>query len=221
MISSICQHGTNYVDYRRNVCRYGIKQKWYLQSSSQNSVENGEGCFKVVVFGNDIIHPIWNGKNPDVAYLCSSVKQELGAFTLIPLDGNIGCMVNGAGLAMATMDIIQHYGASPANFLDVGGGASADQMATSLEVVLSDPAVKTVFVNIFGGITRCDLVAQGVLGALDRVEARVPIVVRLDGTNADEGREILQPHLSDRLQMQPTMIEAARTAVALAGETAK
>ena len=109
----------------------------------------------------------------------------------VKLDGNVGIIGNGAGLVMSTLDVVAQAGARAANFLDVGGGASADQMATSLEVVLSDPAVKAVFINIFGGITRCDLVAQGVLGALERVEATVPIVVRLDGTNAEEGREIL------------------------------
>ena len=86
MISSISQHGTDYVDYRRNVCRYGIKQKWYINPSPQNSVENGKGCFEVVVFGNDIIHPIWNGK-VDVANLCSSVKQKLSIFMAIVEDG--------------------------------------------------------------------------------------------------------------------------------------
>ena len=148
----------------------------------------------------------------------SPLEIEASKFNLnyIKLDGSIACLVNGAGLAMATMDIIQHFGASPANFLDVGGGASADQMATSLEVVLSDPAVKTVFVNIFGGITRCDLVAQGVLGALDRVEARVPIVVRLDGTNATEGRKILADAAHPMIRPAATMLEAARLAADLA-----
>ncbi len=109
----------------------------------------------------------------------------------VKLDGNVGIIGNGAGLVMSTLDVVAQAGAHAANFLDVGGGASADQMATSLEVVLSDPAVKAVFINIFGGITRCDLVAEGVLGALERVEAQVPLVVRLDGTNAEEGRRIL------------------------------
>ena len=106
----------------------------------------------------------------------------------VKLDGDVGIIGNGAGLVMSTLDVVAQAGARAANFLDVGGGASADQMATSLEVVLSDPAVEVVLVNIFGGITRCDLVAQGILDALERVDARVPIVVRLDGTNAEDGR---------------------------------
>src|SRR4029077_14301997 len=104
----------------------------------------------------------------------------------VKLEGNVGIIGNGAGLVMSTLDVVAQAGAKAANFLDVGGGASADQMATSLEVVLSDPAVKAVFINIFGGITRCALVAQGVLTALDRIDAAVPLVVRLDGTNAEQ-----------------------------------
>ena len=111
---------------------------------------------------------------------------------------------------MSTLDVVAQAGASAANFLDVGGGASADMMATSLEVVLSDPAVKAVLINIFGGITRCDLVAQGILEALERVEAAVPIVVRLDGTNAAEGREILNEAAHPRIVSATTMLEAAR-----------
>ena len=109
----------------------------------------------------------------------------------VKLEGEVGIIGNGAGLVMSTLDVVQQAGGRAANFLDVGGGASADVMATSLEVVLGDPAVRSVFVNIFGGITRCDEVANGILEALGRVEARVPIVVRLDGTNAEEGRAIL------------------------------
>ena len=134
----------------------------------------------------------------------------------VKLDGEVGIIGNGAGLVMSTLDVVAQAGSRAANFLDVGGGASADQMATSLEVVLSDPAVKTVFVNIFGGITRCDLVAQGVLGALDRVEARVPIVVRLDGTNATEGRKILADAAHPMIRPAATMLEAARLAADLA-----
>ncbi|MFM8944877.1 MAG: ADP-forming succinate--CoA ligase subunit beta [Actinomycetota bacterium] len=130
----------------------------------------------------------------------------------VKLDGAVGIIGNGAGLVMSTLDVVAQAGARAANFLDVGGGASADQMATSLEVVLSDPAVRTVFVNIFGGITRCDLVAQGVLGALERVEAKVPIVVRLDGTNAAEGRRILAEAAHPKIHPAATMLEAARMA---------
>jgi succinyl-CoA synthetase beta subunit len=134
----------------------------------------------------------------------------------VKLDGDVGIIGNGAGLVMSTLDVVAQAGAKAANFLDVGGGASADQMATSLEVVLSDPAVKVVFVNIFGGITRCDVVANGVLEALDRVEAHVPIVVRLDGTNAEEGRRILADAAHPRIVSEATMLDAAQRAAGLA-----
>jgi succinyl-CoA synthetase beta subunit len=134
----------------------------------------------------------------------------------VKLDGSVGIIGNGAGLVMSTLDVVAQAGAKAANFLDVGGGASADQMATSLEVVLSDPAVKVVFINIFGGITRCDLVAQGVLGALERVEATVPLVIRLDGTNAEEGRALIAQAAHPRIVPAATMLEAAERAAALA-----
>jgi succinyl-CoA synthetase beta subunit len=136
----------------------------------------------------------------------------------VKLDGNVGIIGNGAGLVMSTLDVVAQAGARAANFLDVGGGASADQMATSLEVVLSDPAVKSVLVNIFGGITRCDVVAQGVLEALDRVEARVPIVVRLDGTNAEDGRRILAEASHPMIVPAANMLEAAEEAADLAAK---
>lgn len=135
----------------------------------------------------------------------------------VGLDGSVGIIANGAGLAMSTLDVVNQVGGSPANFLDIGGGANADVMAGALEVINNDPAVKAIFINIFGGITRGEEVANGILEALNRVTIDAPIVIRLDGTNAEEGRSILEPHLSDQLQMQPTMLEAARTAVQLAG----
>jgi succinyl-CoA synthetase beta subunit len=139
----------------------------------------------------------------------------------VKLDGDVGIIGNGAGLVMSTLDVVKQAGADAANFLDVGGGASADLMATSLEVILSDPAVKAVFINIFGGITRCDLIAEGILGALARVEARVPIVVRLDGTNAEEGRRILADAAHPRIVPAATMLEAAQRAAAFVnGEAA-
>jgi succinyl-CoA synthetase beta subunit len=109
-------------------------------------------------------------------------------------------------------------GGEPANFLDIGGGASAEVMTGALEVIHNDPSVRSIFINIFGGITKGEEVANGIVAALDRVDIDVPIVIRLDGTNADLGREILEPHLSDTLQMQPTMVDAAETVVALAGK---
>ena len=148
------------------------------------------------------------------------VKAKEKGLNYVKLDGQVGIIGNGAGLVMSTLDVVALAGARAANFLDVGGGASADQMATSLEVVLSDPAVKAVFINIFGGITRCDLVAEGVLGALERVEATVPLVVRLDGTNAEEGRAILAEAAHPRIVTATTMIEAAERAAALANGAA-
>ena len=134
----------------------------------------------------------------------------------VKLDGEVGIIGNGAGLVMSTLDVVQQAGVGAANFLDVGGGASAEAMATSLEVILSDPNVKSVLVNIFGGITRCDLVAEGVLEALQRVEPRVRIVVRLDGTNAEEGRRILEEAGHPKIVPAATMLEAAQRAAELA-----
>lgn len=109
----------------------------------------------------------------------------------ISLDGDIGCMVNGAGLAMATMDIIKHYGGDPANFLDVGGGATAEKVTEAFKIILSDPSVKGIFVNIFGGIMKCDVIAEGVVEATKQVGLEIPLVVRLEGTNVDLGKKIL------------------------------
>jgi succinyl-CoA synthetase beta subunit len=138
----------------------------------------------------------------------------------IGLAGDVGIIANGAGLAMSTCDVVNQVGGQPANFLDIGGGANADVMSAALEVINADPSVRSILVNIFGGITRVDEVAKGVVEALSRVEIRSPIVLRLDGTNAEAGRALLAPHLSDRLLAEPTMIEAARRAVALAGPAA-
>ena len=129
----------------------------------------------------------------------------------VKLDGEIGCMVNGAGLAMATMDITKLYGGAPANFLDIGGGAQADRVAAALRIILSDPNVKAVLFNIFGGITRCDEVAKGILAALDEVPTDVPMVARLVGTNEKEGREILAD--ADMITAA-TLAQAAQKAVA-------
>jgi succinyl-CoA synthetase beta subunit len=109
----------------------------------------------------------------------------------IKLDGNIGCMVNGAGLAMATMDIIKLEGGEPANFLDVGGGASKEKVTAAFKIILSDPAVQGILVNIFGGIMRCDIIADGIVAAAREVNLTVPLVVRLEGTNVEEGKRIL------------------------------
>jgi succinyl-CoA synthetase beta subunit len=122
------------------------------------------------------------------------LEVEAGKYSLnyIKLDGNVGCMVNGAGLAMGTMDIIQLAGGKPANFLDVGGGANAERIANAFRIMMSDPNVEAVLINIFGGIVRCDRVANGILQALEQVTVNVPVIVRLDGTNAIEAGEILK-----------------------------
>ena len=134
----------------------------------------------------------------------------------VGLEGSVGVIANGAGLAMSTVDVINQVGGKPANFLDIGGGANADVMAGALEVINNDPEVKSIFINIFGGITRGEEVANGIIEALKRVDIDAPIIIRLDGTNADEGREILQPALNDKLMMEPTMLDAAKKAVELA-----
>ena len=136
----------------------------------------------------------------------------------VGLDGFVGIIANGAGLAMSTCDVVNQVGGEPANFLDIGGGASAEVMANALEVINTDPKVRSIFINIFGGITKGEEVANGIVQALGRVEIRSPIVIRLDGTNADQGRAILKEHESDRLLSQPTMVDAARKAVELAGK---
>ena len=134
----------------------------------------------------------------------------------VGLDGDVGVIANGAGLAMATCDIVHEVGGKPANFLDIGGGASAQVMANALGVINNDPSVKSIFINIFGGITKGEEVANGIVQALGEVEISSPIVIRLDGTNAEMGREILKSHESDRLVSKATMIEAARAAVEFA-----
>jgi succinyl-CoA synthetase beta subunit len=120
------------------------------------------------------------------------LEASLSQLNYISLDGNIGCMVNGAGLAMATMDLIQHFGGSPANFLDVGGGTTAERVSKAFELIQSGQNVKGILVNIFGGIVRCDLIAEGIIQACEKVGLNIPTVVRLEGTNADQGLKILK-----------------------------
>jgi succinyl-CoA synthetase beta subunit len=140
-------------------------------------------------------------------------QARQAGLSYVKLDGEIGCMVNGAGLAMATMDIIKLYGAEPANFLDIGGGAKADKVAAALRIILSDPNVKAVLFNIFGGITRCDEVARGILEALKEVPTDVSMVARLVGTNEEEGRRILA---AAHMATAKSLADAAQQAVALA-----
>jgi succinyl-CoA synthetase beta subunit len=134
----------------------------------------------------------------------------------VKLDGTVGILGNGAGLSMATVDVVVVAGGRPANFCDLGGGGSAEGVVAALEVIARDPEVRSILFNIFGGITRCDEVARGILAALDRIDLDVPIVVRLDGTNADEGRRLLADAHRDGLSIEPTMLDAARRAVELA-----
>jgi succinyl-CoA synthetase beta subunit len=143
----------------------------------------------------------------------SEIQAREHGLSFIKLGGDIGCMVNGAGLAMTTMDIIKLFGGEPANFLDIGGGASAEKVSAALKIILFDTSVKAVLFNIFGGITRCDLVAKGILEALNEVKTDVPMVVRLVGTNASEGRRLLK---DAEMKTADTLAEAAQLAVAAA-----
>ncbi|MCG8339433.1 MAG: ADP-forming succinate--CoA ligase subunit beta [Proteobacteria bacterium] len=146
-------------------------------------------------------------------------EVEASKFDLnfIKLDGTIGCMVNGAGLAMATMDIIQHFGASPANFLDVGGTATEERVEAAFKLITKDPSVKAILINIFGGIVRCDVIAGGVVEAFKKVDLSIPVVVRLQGTNAEKAEEIIQGSgLGDKIIMVPGFADAAEKAVEVA-----
>ena len=133
------------------------------------------------------------------------------------LDGNIACMVNGAGLAMATMDIIKLNGGEPANFLDVGGGTTAAKVAEAFKIIVSDDKIKAILVNIFGGIVRCDLIAEGVISAIKEVDIKVPIVIRLEGTNVEEGKKLIEDSKLD-VTTANNLEEAAVKAVQLAKE---
>ena len=148
------------------------------------------------------------------------LEAEAAHLTFITMDGNIGCLVNGAGLAMATMDLIAYNGGKPANFLDLGGGANKDQVLASFRLLMKDPDVKAIFVNIFGGITRCDVVAQGMLEAAQELRMKIPIVVRLVGNSADEAREIINsPELAKtgmNIRFIEDFAEAAKTACQIA-----
>jgi succinyl-CoA synthetase beta subunit len=163
-------------------------------------------------------------RHPDVAEMRDpeSIPAEERAarekgVTYVKLDGEVGILGNGAGLVMSTLDVIALAGGKPANFCDLGGGGDAQGVVDALEVITADPQVHSIFFNIFGGITRCDEVARGILQALGQMEIGHPIVVRLDGTNAEEGRQILADAAPENLYVEPTMLEAAKRAVELAG----
>jgi len=146
----------------------------------------------------------------------TEIEAKEKGLSFIKLDGNIGCMVNGAGLAMATMDIIKIYGGEPANFLDIGGSSNPQKVIDAMNLLLADKNVKAVMINIFGGITRCDDVAKGIISALEQMDVKIPIVVRLSGTNAAEGLEILK---KTNLVTVASMGEAAEKAIEMAGQT--
>lgn len=145
------------------------------------------------------------------------IEAKKWGLSYIALDGNIGCLVNGAGLAMATMDTIKHFGGVPANFLDVGGGAQKDQVAAAFKIILQDPNVKAILVNIFGGIMRCDTIAEGVVAAVREVNLSVPLVVRLEGTNVEQGRKILAAS-GLPIETAASLAEGAQKAVAAAAQ---
>ncbi len=159
-------------------------------------------------------------RHPDLAEM-RDVDEEAPAETearkyglsFIKLDGSIGCMVNGAGLAMTTMDIVKLFGGEPANFLDIGGGASADKVAAAMRIILADKNVRAILFNVFGGITRCDEVARGILAALKEVKPKIPMIVRLVGTNAEEGRKLLA---DAKMITAKTLADAAKKSVAAA-----
>jgi succinyl-CoA synthetase beta subunit len=175
---------------------------------------------KVSIDGNALF------RHPDLAALDDSsagdsleARAKQAGLQYVKLDGDIGVMGNGAGLVMSTLDVVNQAGGRPANFLDAGGGASAASMATGIAFVLGDPQVKVMLVNIFGGITRCDDVARGVLGALEEIgEVRQKLVVRLDGTNAEEGRRLLTEADNPNIVPAEKMLDAAEAAVALVKE---
>jgi len=171
---------------------------------------------KMDVDDNGLFRQKWAEELRDPAQEEDSERRAREAgISFVKLDGNIGCMVNGAGLAMATMDTIKEYGGTPANFLDIGGGAREDKVEAALSIILSDPNVKSVLFNIFGGITRGDVVAKGIVKVLENMKPDVPMVVRLVGTNAEEGRRILE---AANLPAASTLDEAAQLAVKLASE---
>jgi succinyl-CoA synthetase beta subunit len=162
-------------------------------------------------------------RHPDVAAMRDvSAADPLEALareknvTYVKLDGSVGILGNGAGLSMSTVDVVVVAGGRPANFCDLGGGGSAEGVVTALEVVTRDPQVRSIFFNVFGGITRCDEVARGILAALEHLRIEAPVVVRLDGTNADEGRALLRQAARPNVYVEPTMLAAAEKAVELA-----
>jgi succinyl-CoA synthetase beta subunit len=189
----------------------------------------------VVTKGNDIValdakinlddnaefrHPEWKELEDKDEEDPVELEAKAAGLNYVSLDGNVGCLVNGAGLAMATMDIIKHFGAghgvAPANFLDVGGGANQEQVTKAFKMILKSPKVKAIFVNIFGGIMKCDVIANGVVAAARELGLKVPLVVRLEGTNVELGRKILNES-GLAIQAASTMADGAQKVVAAIG----
>ena len=164
-------------------------------------------------------HPELRGLRDPAEEEALEIEASKHALSYIRLDGSIGCMVNGAGLAMATMDIIQLAGGAPANFLDVGGGASAEQIRSAFRILMADPNVKAVLINIFGGILRCDVLAAGVIAAVRELDVRAPVVIRMEGTNVEQGKRMLEES-GLNFTTADAMDEAAERVVALAGGSA-
>jgi len=162
----------------------------------------------------DFRHKEWEAMRDLSAEEPKEVEAKAAGLSYIKLSGSVGCVVNGAGLAMATMDLIKRYGGDPANFLDVGGSSSPEKMVTAMRIILSDPNVKAILVNIFGGITRCDDIASGLIQARQQADIKVPIVARLTGTNAEKAREILK---GSPVTGAESMADAVKRAVAMAG----
>ena len=165
-------------------------------------------------------HPEWNTLRDEAEEDPTELEAKKVGLNYVSLDGNVGCLVNGAGLAMATMDIIKHVGeasgVTPANFLDVGGGATQEQVTKAFKMILKSPKVKAIFVNIFGGIMKCDVVATGVVAAAKELGLSVPLVVRLEGTNVELGRKILTES-GLKIEAATTMADGARKIVAAVG----
>jgi succinyl-CoA synthetase beta subunit len=187
-----------------------------LVVTKQNEVVALDG--KVNLDDNaEMRHPEWRDLEDKDETDPVELEAKAAGLNYVALDGNVGCLVNGAGLAMATMDIIKHFGAghgvAPANFLDVGGGATQDQVQRAFKMILKSPKVKTIFVNIFGGIMKCDVIANGVVAAAKELGLRVPLVVRLEGTNVELGRKILNES-GLAIQAASTMADGAQKVVA-------
>jgi succinyl-CoA synthetase beta subunit len=162
-------------------------------------------------------HPDWEGLRDLDSEDASEMEAKASDLSFVKLDGNIGCVVNGAGLAMATMDLVKRYGGEPANFLDIGGSSNPQKVITAMSIIMRDKSVKSILFNIFGGITRCDDVAKGIVQAVNQLKPKVPIVVRLTGTNEEEARAILK---EIKLPVDDSMDGVVRQAIALAKKAA-